>query len=57
MTVYNMKRAINILGIEKLLEKLKTWKPDYKKAFAFYRKRAVLRLFSESNSFYFAQVA
>jgi hypothetical protein len=57
MTVYNMKRAINILGIEKLLEKLKTWKPDYKKAFAFYRKRTVLRLFSESNSFYFAQVA
>jgi hypothetical protein len=52
-----MKRAINILGIEKLLEKLKTWKPDYKKAFAFYRKRTVLRLFSESNSFYFAQVA
>lgn len=32
MTVYNMKRAINILGIEKLIEKLKIWKPDYKKA-------------------------
>jgi hypothetical protein len=29
MTVYNMKRAINILGIEKLLEKLKNWKPKY----------------------------
>jgi hypothetical protein len=28
MTVYNMKRAINILGIEKL----KTGKPDYNKA-------------------------
>jgi transposase len=32
MTVYNLKRAINILGIEKLIEKLQTWKPDYKKA-------------------------
>jgi len=31
MTVYNMKRAINILGIEKLLEKLKNWKPKYPK--------------------------
>ena len=31
MTVYNLKRAMNILGIEKLIEKLKTWKPDYKK--------------------------
>ncbi len=29
MTVYNMKRAINILGIETLLEKLKKWKPKY----------------------------
>lgn len=30
MTVYNLKRTINILGIGNLLEKLKTWKPDYK---------------------------
>ncbi len=30
MTVYNMKRCINILGMEKLMEKLKNWKPDYK---------------------------
>jgi radical SAM protein with 4Fe4S-binding SPASM domain len=29
MTVYNMKRAMNILGIEELLRKLKTWKPEY----------------------------
>ncbi len=26
-TVYTMKRTINILEIEKLLEKLKKWKP------------------------------
>jgi radical SAM protein with 4Fe4S-binding SPASM domain len=32
MTVYNMKRAMNILGIEQLIEKLKDWKPNYKKA-------------------------
>jgi hypothetical protein len=27
-----MKLALNILGIEKLLEKRKGWKADYKKA-------------------------
>ena len=31
MTVYNMKRSMNILGIDDLLKKLHAWKPDYKK--------------------------
>ena len=31
MTVYNMKRCMNILGFEKLLEKIKSWTPDYKR--------------------------
>lgn len=31
MTVYNMKRCMNILGFENLLEKLAKWKPDYKR--------------------------
>lgn len=31
-TCYNLRRAINILGVARLLKKLKTWKPDYKKA-------------------------
>lgn len=30
MTVYNMKRAMNILGLETLIEKIKNWKPNYK---------------------------
>lgn len=30
MTVYNIKRSINILGLENLLEKIKNWKPNYK---------------------------
>ena len=30
MTVYNMKRSMNILGMEDILEKIKNWKPDYK---------------------------
>lgn len=50
MTVYNMKRAINIVGIEKLIEKLKTWKPDYRKAACLYRKakkRALQMLLEE----------
>lgn len=28
--VYNIKRAINILGMPQILEKLKNWKPNYK---------------------------
>jgi transposase len=28
--VYNIKRAINILGMTQILEKLKNWKPNYK---------------------------
>ena len=31
MTVYNMKRSMNILGFEKLLERLKSWTPDYRR--------------------------
>ena len=57
MTVYNMKRAINILGIEKLLEKLKSWKPDYKKAFVFIHKRPILKLYNEPQFSEFAQAA
>lgn len=30
MTVYNIKRTINILGIENLIAKIKNWTPDYK---------------------------
>lgn len=29
MTVYNMKRARNILGFDELMEKLSTWTPKY----------------------------
>jgi transposase len=31
MTVYNLKRTINILGPLNLINKIKSWKPDYKK--------------------------
>jgi hypothetical protein len=46
-TVYNMKRAITIIGIEKLMEKLKTWKPNYPKATMPTQKRAILSLLNE----------
>ena len=41
MTVYNMKRCMNILGFEKLLEKIKSWKPDYRRL----SSTKILRLF------------
>ena len=31
MTIYNIKRTINILGMDRLMKKLEKWKPDYKK--------------------------
>lgn len=31
MTVYNLKRTINILGIPDLLQLIQNWKPDYKR--------------------------
>ena len=46
MTVYNMKRAINILGIEKLLEKLKNWKPKYPKGLVSKIKETILSLYA-----------
>ena len=30
MTVYNLKRCLNILGIAQMLEKIKNWNPNYK---------------------------
>ena len=49
MTVYNMKRAINILGIEPLLAKLQTWKPDYKKVAVLHHKPPILRRYKQIN--------
>jgi transposase len=40
--VYNIKRTINILGIEKLLEAIKKWQPNYK---------GIVFLFSKQHHF------
>ena len=57
MTVYNMKRAINILGIDQLLAKLQTWKPDYKKASAIAQKPSILRLYKQAQFLYLTLAA
>ena len=41
MTVYNIKRAMNIVGIEKLIEKLKKWTPNYKKVTFFTKSNPI----------------
>ena len=41
MTVYNIKRSLNILGISELMAKLHKWSPDYEKATYFGKKRAI----------------
>lgn len=57
MTVYNMKRAINILGIEKLLEKLKNWKPKYPALLKSDRKHPYLRLYTSFHILPYKSVA
>jgi len=41
MTVYNMKRVLNIVGIEKLLAKINTWKVKYPALVFFGKKQAI----------------
>lgn len=48
MTVYNMKRTINILGFDELMQKLNAFKPEYKKEWLYAQKtnkiKAVIRI-------------
>jgi transposase len=44
MTVYNLKRCINILGVEPLIEKLKKWVTNYKRIAHTFSKPTFLEL-------------
>ncbi|HET9277822.1 MAG TPA: transposase [Flavitalea sp.] len=44
MLVYNIKRTLSLVGFTKMLEALKTWKPNY--------RRVLWRLISSQNRFY-----
>lgn len=46
MTVYNMKRCMNILGLATLIEKIKTWVPNYKGIAHAFLKSAVFKTIS-----------
>ncbi len=47
MTVYNMRRSINILGFEELMAKLKNWQPNYKGMLCVFAKTRHLKLISD----------
>jgi hypothetical protein len=51
MTVYNIKSVINILGITKLIEKLKTWTPKYPGPSHIHPKPTLLSLYNPSEFF------
>lgn len=51
MTVYNLKRVLNILGVARLMEKLKTWKPKYPDTTQLNRNQRFVRLYA-TLSFY-----
>lgn len=46
MLVYNIKRAMNILGVPELIAKLKNWNSPYKKKVCFGLKRTCFKLFT-----------
>jgi hypothetical protein len=46
MTVYNMKRSMNVLGMETILEKIKNWKPNYKGMTLYLQKPSCFRVIS-----------
>jgi transposase len=49
MTVYNLKRSLNILPMPELYKKLETWVPDYEKVTRFTEKRPILSTFKPFN--------
>lgn len=51
MLVYNIKRAINILGVTDLIAKLKTWKSPYKRKVLFLQKVACFKTISTTQNF------
>jgi len=53
MTVYNLKRCMNILGIETLIEKLKNWVPNYKGITHAFSKPTLLYQFNPT--FFYSQ--
>jgi uncharacterized protein (UPF0179 family) len=56
MTVYNMKRCMNILGLETLIEKIKNWKPNYKGIAHAFAKSTFLKAI-RGNVFYKQKLA
>lgn len=57
MTVYNIKRCINILGINDLIAKIKNWKPDYKKIGRLFTKMTLKQPFRYTIIFEFKLAA
>ena len=55
ITVYNMERSMNILGIDDLLKKLQAWTPDHKKAWLnlseMNKKQAVVHILNFEQRF------
>lgn len=45
MLVYNIKRCLNMLGLEELIKKLNQWKPDYSRIWRLYTFVTQLRAF------------
>ena len=45
MTVYNLKRSLNILTMPQIMEKLQNWTPDYEKVALISKKEPILRHF------------
>lgn len=54
--VYNLKRTMNIMGIDKMLKALKTWTPDYGRALCTLKTVITQRIFSSKQPLHFLQL-
>ncbi len=53
MLCYNFMRTKNILGFEKMLQAIKTWKPDYSKVICAIKKAIMRMIYRQNAGMYF----
>jgi len=55
MLVYNIKRTVSILGFEKMLQAIQTWKPDYSRIIYSFLQQQVRLIWSQTVTLFFSE--
>jgi hypothetical protein len=56
MFCYNFMRTKNILGVEKMLQTIEKWTPDYNKVVCAFKKRINKIIYTKIESFFFLKL-